>query len=226
MKKYYGLCNNNCMNGTAENLNLVYTLEGKIYINLTNKCTNRCVFCIRNSSDAIEGKNLWLANEKFSSVDVIAQFEHVFSENKDVKEVVFCGFGEPLIKFDMFMEVSKFIKENYPNIKIRVNTNGQANLINKKDVIPELVKYSDAVSVSLNGENEEAYNRVSCPSDRENAYKAVKDFIKECVEKGIQTTATVVSGCDKAPVNTEECKKIADSLGANFRVREWLPKGY
>ncbi|MCR5260564.1 MAG: TatD family nuclease-associated radical SAM protein [Candidatus Gastranaerophilales bacterium] len=214
------------MNGTAENLNLVYTLEGKIYINLTNKCTNRCVFCIRNSSDIIEGKNLWLSNEKFSADDVISQFEHVLSENKTAKEVVFCGFGEPLIKFDMFCEVSAYIKKNYPDIKIRVNTNGQANLIHKKDIIPELSKHADAVSISLNGENKEVYNTVSQPADKENSYKAVKDFIKECVEKKINTTATVVSGCDKAPVNTEECKKIADSLGAAFRVREWLPKGY
>ena len=214
------------MNGTAENLNLVYTLEGKIYINLTNKCSNRCVFCIRNNSDEIEGKNLWLKNENFTSKDVIFQFEKVFSENKNAEEVVFCGFGEPLIKFEIFTEVAKYIKENHKNIKIRVNTNGQANLIHKKDIIPELSKYTDAVSVSLNAENKEVYNAVSQPSDKENSYKAVKDFIKECVEKNINTTATVVSGCEKAQVNTKECEKIANSLGAKFRVREWLPKGY
>lgn len=214
------------MNGTAQNLNLVYTLEGKIYINLTNMCTNHCVFCIRNSSDSVEGKNLWLKNEQFSSEDVINQLKEVISENKNSKEIVFCGFGEPLLKFDMFCEVSKFIKENYPDIKIRVNTNGQANLFSKRNIIPELAEYADFVSVSLNGENKETYNRVSLPKDMEKAYQSVKDFIKECVTAGIKTTATVVSGCEKAPVNTEECKKIADSLGADFRVREWLPNGY
>lgn len=214
------------MNGTVKNLNFVYTLEGKIYINLTNKCTNRCVFCIRNSSDIVEGKNLWLANEDFSSQDVIKQFEEIFSQYKDTKEVVFCGFGEPLIKFDMFCEVAKYIKENHQNIKIRVNTNGQANLIHNKNVIKKLAQYADAVSISLNGENQEVYNTVSQPSNKGQSYQAVKDFIKGCVEEGIETTATVVKGCDRAVVDIQKCEEIAKSLGAKFRVREWLPKGY
>ena len=214
------------MNGIIKNLNLVYTLDGKIYINLTNKCSNRCLFCIRNLSDEVEGKNLWLDNENFDYSEVIAQFQDVISKNPNSTEVVFCGFGEPLIKFDMFCEVSKFIKENYPAMKIRVNTNGQANLIHKKNIIHELAKYADAVSISLNAENKEKYNFVSQPSDKENAYQAVLDFIKGCANEGIETSASVVSGIDKAPVNLAECEKICHSLGAKFRNREWLPKGY
>ena len=214
------------MNGITKNLNLVYTLDGKIYINLTNRCSNRCLFCIRNLSDEIEGKNLWLDNENFDSSAVIEQFKDVISKNPESKEVVFCGFGEPLIKFDMFCEVSKFIKENYPSIKIRVNTNGQANLIHKKNIIPQLAKYADAVSISLNAENKEKYNFVSQPSDKENAYNSVIEFIKGCVEIGLDTSASVVSGFEKAPVDIAECEKICHSLGAKFRNREWLPKGY
>ena len=126
----------------------------------------------------------------------------------------------------MFCEVSKFIKENYPDVKIRVNTNGQANLIHKKNIIPELAKYADAVSISLNAENQEKYNFVSQPSDKENAYNAVIEFIKGCVNEGIETSASVVSGFEKAPVDVAECEKICQSLGAKFRNREWLPKGY
>ena len=214
------------MNTTLENLNLVYTLDGKIYINLTNKCSNNCLFCIRRVSEAIEGRNLWLKNEDFSAQDVIEQFKNVYKNNSDADEVVFCGFGEPLMKFDMFMEIAKFLKENYQNIKVRINTNGQANLINGRNVVTELAKYTDEISVSLNAENREAYNHCSQPKDKENAYQAVKDFISECVKNNIKTTATVVSGYEEAPVNVDECKKIADSLGAKFRVREWLPKGY
>lgn len=226
LKIYYRLCENESMNGEVKNLNLVYTLEGKIYINLTNKCTNRCLFCIRNLSQEVEGKNLWLANEDFDSSSVIEQFKNIASENPNAKEVVFCGFGEPLIKFDMFCEVSKFIKEKYPNFKIRVNTNGQANLIHKRNIIPELAKYADAVSISLNAENKEMYNFVSQPADKDNSYQAVLDFIRGCVEAGIETSASVVSDFDKAPINISECEKICHSLGAKFRNRVWLPKGY
>ena len=214
------------MNNTLENLNLVYTLDGKIYINLTNKCSNNCLFCIRRVSEAIEGRNLWLKNEDFSAYDVIEQFKDVYKNNSGADEVVFCGFGEPLIKFDMFMEIAKFLKENYENIKIRINTNGQANLINCRNVVPELAEYTDEISVSLNAESKKVYNHCSLPKDKENAYQAVKDFISECVKNNIKTTATVVSGYKEAPVNIEECEKIANSLGAKFRVREWLPKGY
>lgn len=214
------------MNGIIKNLNLVYTLGSKVYINLTNKCSNHCLFCIRNLSDEIEGKNLWLANEDFCSSHVIEQLKVVISQNPDTQEVVFCGFGEPLIKFDMFCEVSKFIKEKYPAVKIRVNTNGQANLIHKKNIIPQLAKYADAVSISLNAENKEKYNFVSQPSDTENAYDSVLNFIKGCVEIGLDTSASVVSGFEEAPVDIAECKKICNSLGVKFRNREWLPKGY
>ncbi len=214
------------MNGKSKNQNIVYTLEGKIYINLTNQCSNSCVFCIRKTVEEIEGKNLWLKDEKFGIEDVIEQLNNVLKENLETKEIVFCGFGEPLIKFELFCETAKYIKKNYPNIKIRVNTNGQGNLIHKKDIIPELVKYTDAVSISLNGESKEVYNQVSQPADKEKSYQSVKDFIKGCVELDIETTATVVSGCDRAAVDIPKCEEIAKSLGAQFRVREWLPKGY
>lgn len=214
------------MNNVVEKLNIVYTLEGKIYINLTNKCSNRCIFCIRTVSEEVEGKNLWLTNENFDFNLVQKQLDDVINENPIAKEIVFCGFGEPLIKFDMFCETAKYIREKYPQMKIRVNTNGQANLIHKKDVIPEIAKLVDAVSVSLNGDSKEVYNFFSQPFDKENAYEAVKKFIKGCVAAGIKTSATIVTGYKDTKINVQKCKEIANSLGADFRVREWLPKGY
>lgn len=207
-------------------LNLVYTLEGKIYINLTNLCSNKCVFCIRNCSDEVEGKNLWLKDENFDSGDVINQFEEVINEKPDAKEAVFCGFGEPLLKPKILIQTAKYIKEYYPNIKIRINTNGQGNLISKRNLVSEIKDYIDSVSVSLNAENIEKYNQISNPADRENAYSAVKAFIKECANAGIDTTSTVVSGFPNCDIDIAECEKIAKNLGSKFRIREWLPKGY
>ena len=174
----------------------------------------------------MEGKNLWLTNENFDFNLVQKQLYDVINENPIAKEIVFCGFGEPLIKFDMFCETAKYIREKYPQMKIRVNTNGQANLIHKKDVIPELAKLVDAVSVSLNGDCKEVYNFFSQPFDKENAYEAVKKFIKGCVAAGIKTSATIVTGYKDTKIDVQKCKEIANSLGADFRVREWLPKGY
>ncbi len=203
--------------------NLVYRLEGKIYINLTNKCTNNCVFCIRAIKDDVVGADLFLKTEDFTAQDVIDQLKKF--EDKMSDEIVFCGYGEPIIKLDVLKEVAKYIKTNYKNVKIRINTNGQGNLIHKRDIVPELKPLIDRISISLNGENEEEYERISKPNLK-NTYSAVKDFIKECAEAGIETTATVVSGYKGYEVNVKKCEEITKSLGAKFRERPWIENGY
>lgn len=203
--------------------NLVYILDGTVYINLTNLCTNNCVFCIRAIKEDVVGTNLFLSNENVSADQVIEQLKKF--EDKLGDEIVFCGYGEPTVKIDVLKRVAQYIKENYPNVKIRVNTNGQATLIHKRDIVPELLGLVDKVSVSLNAENEELYNEISVPS-MENSYAAVKDFISNCVKNGIETTVTVVSGYKNYKINLDDCKKIADSLGAKFRDRPWLDNGY
>ena len=111
--------------------------------------------------------------------------------------------------------------------KIRINTNGHGNLIHKRDIIPELKGLIDKVSVSLNGENAELYGRISQPTyTAETAYQAVLDFIKECSENGIDTTATIVTGYKDFKPDVEKCREIAENLGAKFRIREWLDEGY
>lgn len=207
-----------------EEQNLVYLLEGKIYINLTNKCTNECVFCIRSLKDDVCGKNLWLKNDTVTAQEVITQLKEL---RKDETDIVFCGYGEPTLKLDVLKEVAKFIKENYKNVKIRVNTNGHANFIYKRNIIPELVGLVDEFSVSLNAAEEELYRELAQPNLAcENVLDEVQDFIKKSVEAGIETTASVVSGYKDYDINVEKCEKIAHDLGAKFRVREWLERGY
>ncbi len=203
--------------------NLVYELDNKVYINLTNACSNNCVFCIRSIKEDVVGTNLFLTSENVEAEDVIAQLEEF--KDKLGEEVVFCGYGEPLIKLRTLETVAKYIKKKYPKVKIRVNTNGQASLILKKDVPKELANYVDKVSVSLNAENENMYNTLAQPA-YENSYAAVKKFIADCVKYGIDTTATVVTGYKNYKIDVDKCKEIAESLGAKFRERPWLDSGY
>lgn len=203
--------------------NLVYLLENKIYINLTNLCTNNCIFCIRGLKDDVVGSNMWLSTENITAQDVISQLKEV--EDKIHYGVTFCGYGEPTIKIEILKEVAKYIKENYPNTKIRVNTNGHANAIHKRNVIPELKGLVDEFSISLNGENETLYNELSQPKIK-NAYEEMKSFAKEAVEAGIKTTLSVVTGYKDYKINVTECENIAKEIGANFRNREWLNNGY
>lgn len=203
--------------------NLVYVLDGKIYINLTNSCTNNCVFCIRNIKDDVVGADLFLNSENVTADDVINQLNKF--KNDISEEIVFCGYGEPMLKLDIIKKVAKYIKETYPTVKTRVNTNGHANIVYKRNVLPELKGLIDRFSISLNGENEEVYNRISLPTV-DGAYEAVKNFIKESVSEGFDTTATIVTHYKGYDVDIDECIKITKKLGAKFRERPWIENGY
>lgn len=212
---------------------LVYILDGKIYINLTNKCTNNCIFCLRNDKDDVCGQTLWLDDENFGANEVINQLIEKFnttiqpfnhSTTKPL-EIIFCGYGEPMLKLDILKEVASYIKKHYPNTKIRVNTNGHANFVYKRNVVPELKGLVDEFSVSLNGENKQEYDKYSQPKFEE-AYDEMKKFIKACSDGEISVTASVVEGYKGRHLDLEKCEKIASDLGAKFRVREWIKNGY
>ena len=209
---------------------LVYLLDGKIYINLTNRCTNDCIFCLRKDKDDVVGQTLWLDDENSTADDVIKQFELKRNElltthNLPFKEVIFCGYGEPMLKFDVMKQVAKYIKDKYPETKIRVNTNGHANYVYKKNVVPECKGLIDEFSVSLNGTTKEEYDELSQPKFDE-AYDEMKKFIKACSDEGISVVASVVEGYKGRHLDLEKCEEIAKSLGAKFRVREWIKNGY
>lgn len=203
----------------------VYFLNNSMYINITNLCTNSCVFCIRDLNEKVAGTSLKLDNENISGKQIMDEIKN--SSVNDVNEIVFCGYGEPLIKLELVKEVSKFIRQNYPEKIVRVNTNGQANLIHKRNIIPELKGLIDKISVSLNADNAELYKLLTkCSFDSEIAFDSVKNFIEECVNNKIDTTATIVTGFEDYNINVEKCAEIAKNSGAGFKIREWLDEGY
>jgi len=212
------------MTNTTQNKHAYY-LENSMYINVTNLCTNKCVFCIKSATDNVGGVNLLLDEENFTHEEIIEEIKNTYKEN--TKEIVFCGYGEPLIKLDIIKETAKFLKENYSKIPVRINSNGHGNLVHKRNIVPELVGLIDKISVSLNAESPELYQELSKSAyEAPIAYQAVKDFIEECVKSGIQTTATIVTGFGDFKIDVEKCRTIAEGLGADFRIREWLPQGY
>lgn len=203
--------------------NLVYILDGKIYINLTNMCTNDCIFCLRRDKDDVCGQDMWLKSEKITSEDVIEQLNKY--EDKIAKGITFCGYGEPTMKFEVLKQVAEYIKHNYPDTFIKVNTNGHGNVINKKDILPELKGLVDEFSISLNAQNSDLYKELSQPKI-DNAYEAMKEFAKSAYDNGFKTTLSVVSGYKDYDVDLALCEKIAKDLHASFRNREWIENGY
>ena len=207
--------------------NLVYFLGQKAYINITNACTNTCKFCVRDIKDDVKGANLWLDVQNVKAEDVIKQIKDSAKKVLEGGEIVFCGYGEPLIKFEEVKKICQYIREQMPDLKIRINTNGHGNFVNKKNIVPELKGLIDNISISLNAQNEELYNEISQPKF-EGAYDAMLDFARECVRCGIDTTMSIVSKFeeDKYKLDIEKCEQIAHSIGAKFRNREWIKEGY
>jgi TatD DNase family protein len=189
---------------------ITYPIRNSLYLNVTNRCTSACTFCVRYFTDYVKGHNLRLADEPTA--------EELIKEIGDAKrydEIVFCGYGEPLLRLDVIKTVAAEVKRQ--GGKVRIDTNGHGNLIHKRNILPELAGLVDAVSVSLNAQNAELYEKVSQPKFGPATYDAVKEFIRESVKYIPSVTATIVT---VPGVDVEACRKITDELGAKLRVRE------
>lgn len=193
----------------------IYRLGDSLYLNITNRCTNRCVFCIKNFTDQVGNKRLVLDREP-SSKEIIESLNKV--DLRTYKEVVFCGFGEPLIRVEVVKSVARFIKNVSPRLFVRIDTNGHGNVFNQRNILPEIAPYIDAISISLNAENKEKYDKISRPVFSD-AYNAVIDFIK--LSK-IYIKDVAVSVVNLPAIDIKRCEKIAKDLEVKFKVREFV----
>jgi len=188
---------------------IAYKIRDSLYLNITNRCTNSCSFCIRTHSDFVKGHNLRLREEP----DIEA-LKAAIGEPSAHREVVFCGYGEPLLRLDVLKELSSWIKSR--GGRVRINTNGQGNLIHGRNVLPELAALVDSVSVSLDAHDAETYDRLCMPSFK-GAFGAVVDFIREAGRYIPDVEATVV---EMEGVDVEKCRALARELSVRLRVRK------
>ena len=194
-----------------------YILDGNLYINLTNKCSNGCDFCVRNERASYYGNYLWLKNGDPSAEAVIAQVRGMGDLSR-FKEVVFCGFGEPTYKVKEMVELCDYFHEK--GLSTRLNTNGQGNLINKRDIVPELKGKIDFVNVSLNASCAEKY-QPSCRSQYgENGFAALVEFAKICKRNGVNCRFSIVDCIGEEEV--EACKRLAASVNIPLYVRTYI----
>ena len=198
-------------------MTITYPVSKGIYVNITNRCPCDCIFCIRNHQDHVyKSDTLWLDREP--TVQEIC--DSIDSWNlQEYEEVVFCGFGEPTERIYDLLEVAKYIKSK-SDIKIRINTNGLADLIWNESTASKLKGLIDSVSVSLNATNKEDYCDVVRPKFGVESFDAMLKFTKDCTEYVPEVMMTVV---DVVTTKEEQeiCRKICESVGATFRVRPY-----
>lgn len=196
-------------------MSIVYDYFGGLYINLTNRCPNRCEFCIRNYTDSL-GNADSLVLEKDPTVQEIKDELSRWDVNA-YDEVVFCGYGEPTERLKDLLELARYIKAKYGK-QIRINTNGLADLIWGEPTAPWLKGIIDAVSVSMNEADAEKYLALCHPRFGIQSYDAIIKYIQDVKKYVPYVAASVVSG-SLSQESIAICRAKADQLGIAFRVR-------
>jgi len=210
----------------AQKPSIVYRYGSGLYVNLTNRCPTACVFCVRNAWDMdYRGANLDLAGAEPPPLEVAAQAAAQWAA-APFEELVFCGFGEPTMRLDALLACARLVRDGKaapvpPAVRIRLNTNGLANAVWGRDVVPEMKGLIDSVHVSLNTADPlqwAALMRPKKPWDRD-GFEKVKEFIREAARLLPETVATMVEGNG---VDAARFRTLAAELHARPRVRERL----
>ncbi len=192
-----------------------YKIRNSLYLNLTQRCTADCIFCTRLTKPVVQGYNLALKREP-TAKEVWDAIDNV----KNYDEIVFCGFGEPTLRLDVIKEVAKKIKD--AGGRVRLNTNGHGNVINKRNILPELSGLIDEISVSLNADNSEAYDEICqpLPMFRNGIYDKIKEFITESKKYIPEVQASIVT--HQKNVDEAQCETlIHQEFGVKYRARRY-----
>ncbi|HEX5641525.1 MAG TPA: TatD family nuclease-associated radical SAM protein [Thermoleophilia bacterium] len=198
---------------------IAYRAGRSIYLNLTNRCSCSCAFCLREWTDGVFGEDLRLDREP--ELEEVTQAIEVAFLDGPADEVVFCGFGEPTMRLDVVLAVTEWLRLR--RIRSRLDTNGHGALLNPDlDVPAALAKAGlDAVTVSLNAATPEEYDR-ACRPVFTKSYRAVLRFAEQCLAHGMETTLTAV---DYPGADLPGVADIAAAMGAGFRARGYAAPG-
>lgn len=191
---------------------IVYPIRNSLYLNLTNRCSNLCTFCAKKASYVVKGHDLELSREP--SAEELVQ---AVGDPQRYQEIVFCGFGEPLLRLETVKTVAAELKKK--GARVRIDTDGQANLVYGRNILPELKGLVDAVSVSLNAESPEKYQRLCHSPFGEESFHGILDFIREAKKVIPEVVATIV---EMPGVDVEACRRLAEEeLGVKFKRRAY-----
>lgn len=196
-------------------MTIFYEFDGKLYANITNKCPCACTFCIRKNSDSVgNNDSLWLEHEP-SFEEITAAFDSF--DKTGLEELVFCGYGEPMMRADILLKTAEYVKAN-SNMKIRINTNGLVGLMDPLFDISTLKYKIDKVSISLNASNPDKYFQITNPKYGLPSYNSMLNFALRVQEYVPDVSFTIVD-CDLDEEEKELCRERARDVGIPLRIR-------
>lgn len=190
---------------------IAYPIGDRLYLSITDRCTLACRFCPKT-------KGTMQVHDYDLSMDYRPTTKEIITAMGDISSyssIVFCGYGEPTLRLKVLLDVAREIK----NLggQVRINTDGLANLVNKRNVLPEMSGLIDSLSISLNAQNEIVYNR-HCDPALTGSWEAVLEFLALAPQWIPEVTATAINGLEG--VDIEECRLLAEQCGVKFRQRE------
>ncbi len=197
-------------------MTICYEIGAKLYLNITNRCNCACTFCIRTTQDNAYGSDpLWLEHEPTLDEIKAALSDRTLSA---YQEIVFCGFGEPTKRLDVLLEVADFLRQHGAK-RIRLNTNGLADLEYGESIAPRLAGNLDAVSISLNAGTKETYLAVTRPVFGESAWEGMQRFAQNCKQFVLEVQMTIVDVL--TPEQIQAAKQLSASLNIPLRIRKF-----
>jgi len=195
---------------------IIYEYKGNPYLNITNKCPCACVFCVRGQARGLgSAENLWHERDPSWEEILAALEQYDFSR---AGEAVFCGYGEPFYALEHLSRAASWLKERFPAIKLRVNTNGLGDLIHQRGTAGDLAGLIDTISISLNAPDAARYDALCRPQFGKAAFDAIRNFAKQCKEIYPRVICSVVDVL--SPEEIERCHAIAQEIGIPLRVRK------
>ncbi|MDH5736737.1 MAG: TatD family nuclease-associated radical SAM protein [Gammaproteobacteria bacterium] len=196
---------------SSDSITYAYTIRNSRYLNVTDRCTLACRFCPKQAGNhEVRGHDLNMRKPPDSQTLIAAMGDPLAYD-----EVVFCGYGEPTLRLEVILAVAAYVCER--GGRVRLNTDGLANLVHKRNVLPEMRGLIHAVSISMNAQNETLYEKY-CQPGVKGSYQAMLAFIALASAYIPEVTATAINGLPGVDVN--DCREIAARLGADFRERQ------
>ena len=203
------------LNDSISSGSYIYRNGNRCYINLTNDCMNKCHYCIRAKKDSLWGYNLWLDKEP-----AVADVVSAISQESDIQEFIFCGYGEPLLRYKKIVSIAKCLLNT--GIPIRINTSGHLpRSWNIQEIIDQLSPLINTIEVSIGGASSESYIQICRPVDDqpETAFDRVIEFVKTCI--AAQQMTVKLSVVTDPDIDLNACRNLAAELGLPLKERPY-----